>query len=291
MRGQTLKRFFLFAVLVALSVAAMRATVPERVRLTPFESKIKDLAAPVQVGLTWLGRQVYHLASFPLSMAQAAKKLQGREEEVARLQSEVIRLAEFELENQRLTALLNYRKTMVGQYDFIAAAVIGRDPGNWFGTITLNRGARDGVTENMTVLTPEGLVGRTVFVSQSTCEVLMVTDPRSGVGALVQENRAPGIVEGTAASAGLARMIHIPNGAEVAFGQVVVTSGIGSIFPKGIPVGTVAGIKSEPSGLFKSADIQPFAPLDRLEEVLVVTVVNRVYSETIQRQQAYCPGQ
>jgi rod shape-determining protein MreC len=216
-------------------------------------------------------------------MVQAAKKLQGLEEEVARLQSEVIRLSEFELENQRLTALLNYRQTMVRQYDFIAATVIGRDPGNWFGTITLNRGARDGVMENMTVLTPEGLVGRTISVSQATCEVLLITDPRSGVGALVQENRAPGIVDGTAASAGLAKMVHIPNGAEVVFGQAVVTSGIGSIFPKAIPVGTVVGIKSEPSGLFKSADIQPYAPLDRLEEVLVVTVVNRVYSETVQR--------
>ena len=283
MRSQTIRRFFLLAILVALTLAAMRVTVPERVSLTPFEAKVKDIVAPVQVGLTWLGRQVYHLASLPVSMVQAAKKLQGLEEEVARLQSEVIRLAEFELENQRLTALLNYRQTMVRQYDFIAATVIGRDPGNWFGTITLNRGSRDGITENMTVLTPEGLVGRTIFVSQDTCEVLLITDPRSGVGALVQENRAPGIVEGTAASAGLAKMVHIPNGSEVVFGQVVVTSGIGSIFPKAIPVGTVLGIKSEPSGLFKSADIQPYAPLDRLEEVLVVTVVNRVYSETGQR--------
>jgi len=138
----------------------------------------------------------------------------------------------------------------------------------------VNRGSGDGVAENMTVLIPEGLVGRVVAVSAATCEVLLFTDPRSGVGSLVQDTRTPGIIEGTAGSLGLARMIHIPNDAPVEAGQAVVTSGLGSVFPKGIPVGEIAGLRNESSGLFKSADIRPYADLNRLEEVLIVTRVH-----------------
>jgi rod shape-determining protein MreC len=75
----------------------------------------------------------------------------------------------------------------------------------------------------------------------------------------------------------MARIIHIPNDAQVTEGQVVVTSGLGSIFPKGIPVGTIAGVSEESAGLFKRADIRPFADMNQLEEVLIVT---KVYPET-----------
>lgn len=280
MRWVTFKRLVLLAILVAFALTAMRITVPERARLTSLELKIKDTLAPVQGGLTWLGRKVYHLASLPAAMVNAANTNARLEREVARLQGEVIKLSEYELENQRLSNIIGYRQVVLKRYDFITASVIGRDPGNWFGTVTLNKGSSDGVRENMTVLTPEGLVGRVIASSAATSEVLLITDPRSGVGALIQEGRFPGIVEGTAASSGLARMVHIPNGASIEDGQVVITSGVGSIFPKGIPIGTVAGIRKEPSGLFKNADIQPFAQLSKLEEVLLIT---KVYPETANR--------
>jgi len=272
-RWVTARRLFLLAVLVAAALAAMRITVPERARLTPVESVFRDAIAPVQIGLTWLGKQANHLISFPVSMYRAGERNQALEEEVARLESQVIQLNEFKLENERLTSLLGYKQVMAKTYNLLAASVVGRDPGNWFGTITLDRGINDGVKENMTVLTPEGLVGRVVSVSSATCEVLLITDPRSGVGSLIQDNRTSGIVEGITASSGMTRMIHIPNNAPVEVGQAVITSGLGSIFPKNIPVGRIAEIRSEPSGLFNSADVRPFADLSRLEEVLIIVGV------------------
>ncbi|MCL6636059.1 MAG: rod shape-determining protein MreC [Peptococcaceae bacterium] len=273
MRWVTVKRLFFLIVLLAVTLAALRVTVPERARPAPLEARFRDVLEPLQAGLSWLGRQARHLVSFPVSMIGAAERSRALEQEVARLESEIIQLNEYRMESQRLAALLNYRQVMAQKYSFLPAAVVARDPGNWFGTVTLNRGAADGVKENMTVLTPEGLVGRVVAVSSATCEVLLITDPRSGVGALIQDTRTPGIVEGTAGSSGMARMIHISNDAPVEEGQVVVTSGIGSVFPKGIPVGAIAAIRNEASGLFKSADIRPFAGLNRLEEVLIVTHV------------------
>jgi rod shape-determining protein MreC len=273
LRWVTAKRLFLLAVLVAVTLAAMRFTVPERTRLSTMESKFRDIIAPVQTGLTWVGRQGRYIISLPVSMVGAAARIQALEQEVERLESEKIQYNEYLIENQRLSALLDYKNVMAKEYNFVIASVVGRDPGNWFGTLTLNRGSREGIIENMSVLTPDGLVGRVTAVSDSTCEVLMVTDLRSGVGSLVQDTRTPGIVEGTAGTSGVARMIHIPNNASLEVGQAVVTSGQGSLFPKGIPVGRINSIQNEPSGLFLSAEIIPFANLKNLEEVMIVTFV------------------
>lgn len=273
MRWVTAKRLLFLAVLVAVTLAAIRVTIPERTRLTSVESKFRDVLAPVQTGMAWVGRQGRYIVSLPVSMVGAAARSQALEQEVERLESEKIQYNEYLIENQRLSALLDYKKVMAGNYNFAIASVIGRDPGNWFGTLTLNRGSSEGIKENMSVLTPEGLVGRVIAVSASTCEVLMITDPRSGVGSLVQDTRTPGIVEGVAGASGIARMIHIPNNAPVEAGQAVITSGQGSLFPKGIPVGRINNIQNEPSGLFLSAEISPFANLNSLEEVMIVTFV------------------
>lgn len=277
MRWVTAKRLFFLAILLTVTLAAMRLTMPERDWPAPLESKFRDVLAPVQSGLTWFGREARNLVSLPVSLVRAAERNRALEQEVARLESEIIRLNEYRLENQRLSELLNYEQHVAQKYDFLTASVVARDPGNWFGTVTLNRGFNNGVRENMTVLTPEGLVGRVVSVSASTCEVLLITDPRSGVGALVQDTRTPGIVEGIAGGLGVARMIHISNDAPVKEGQAVMTSGLGSIYPKGIPIGEITGVHKESSGLFKSADILPYADLNRLEEVLIV---KKVFSET-----------
>ncbi len=271
MRWVTAKRLLFLVVLIAVTLAAMRATVPERTRLTPLGSKFRDVIAPVQTGLTWVGRQVHYLISFPVSMVGATVRSQALEQEIERLESEIIQLNEYKMENQRLTGLLNYKQVMAQKFNLLAASVISRDPGNWFGIVTLNRGTNDGVQENMTVLTPEGLVGRVVSVTASTCQVLLITDPSSGVGSLVQDIRTPGIVEGVDGRTMTARMIHIPNNAPVEVGQAVVTSGSGSVYPKGIPVGEITSIRNEPSGLFLSAEIRPYANLNNLEEVLIVT--------------------
>lgn len=271
------KRLFFLIVLIAFTLAAIRLTTPDPARLTPLSSKFRDVLAPAQSGLTWLSRQVSFVVSLPVSMFGAVERSHALEQEVERLQNEIIRLNEYKAENQRLTDLLNYKQVVPQQYDLLVASVIARDPGNWFATVTLNRGSSDGVRENMTVLTPKGLVGRIIAVTNTNCEVLLISDPRSGVGSLVQETRTPGIVEGTVGTSGMARIIHIPNDAQIAEGQVVVTSGLGSIFPKGIPVGTIASVRAESAGLFKTADIHLFAPMNQLEEVFIVT---RVYPES-----------
>ena len=270
MRWFSTRRVLLVVALVLAAFVVMRLTPPDTIRPTVPDNVFRDVLAPVQSGLTWIGVQANSIITWPVTIFKAGMYNQSLEEEVALLKSQVIQIEELRLENERWAALLDFKLTMAGSHEMIAARVVGRDPGNWFGSITLNRGSRDLIRENMAVTTPDGLVGRVVSVSNSTCEVLLITDPRSGVGALIQETRTAGIVEGTTVSSGMTTMIHIPNSVEVTAGQVVITSGFGSIYPKNLPIGSIIDIYSEPSGLFNSADVRPFADLSRLEEVLII---------------------
>ena len=270
MRWVTARRMALIVALVLAALVLMRLTPPENFRLDLPGAVVRDVLAPAQTGFSWLGERANYLLTWPATIFKAGMYNQSLEEEVAALKSQVIQLDELRQENERLTALLDFKQTMAVSYEMIAAKVISRDPGNWFGNITLNRGAHDQIAENMAVMTTDGLVGRVISVSNNTCQVLLITDPRSGVGALIQETRTSGIVEGTTVTSGMTTLIHIPNSVEVEAGQVVITSGFGSIYPKNLPIGSIVSIYSEPSGLFNSAEVQPFADLSRLEEVLII---------------------
>ncbi|HHW44666.1 MAG TPA: rod shape-determining protein MreC [Desulfotomaculum sp.] len=267
------RKLFFLAVLVVLTLYVMRATAFGRTLTPPLESAFRDLLAPLEQVSTWLGRGVRDAFTYPVSLINTARREQDLAREVARLEGELRQANEYRLENERLKKLLDYRDGPAAGagMQVTAAAVVGRDPGNWFSTLTLNKGSRDGLRENMTVLAPQGLVGRVIAVSDHTATVLLITDPRSGVSALIQDTRTPGLVEGTAGGAGLLHMIHIPNDQPVQKGQVVVTSGMSSIFVRGVPVGEITDVKRDPTGLFFEAGVKPFVDFNRLEEVLVVT--------------------
>lgn len=254
-------------------LALMNYTESGRVRVSPMESVLRDILAPVQ-GLTMsLGHRLRGLVSFPFTLYNAAEENQLMKKKVDDLEKTVRQNNEISSENERLKKLLDFKTTVAPAVGFevAGAAVIGRDPGNWFGIITINKGTSQGLRPNMTVINEQGLVGRITSVSGNTSEVLLITDPRSGVSALIQETRAPGMVEGVASFPGQVRMVHIPVETETSKEQVVVTSGFGSMYPKGIPIGWVQDSGREPSGLFNSAMIVPFVDFNRIEEVLVVT--------------------
>ncbi len=193
-------------------------------------------------------------------------------DKIMELEGQLKLYGELESENERLKTLLDFDSIIspVMGYNLTTASVIGRDVSNWFSVITLNKGSAHGFKVNMVVLNQQGLVGRIISVTQQTSDVLLITDPRSGVAALVQENRAPGMVEGVASALGNLKMVHIPLGSELNTGQVVISSSFGSLFPKGIPIGKITAIEQDPSGLFINASITPFADINKLEEVMII---------------------
>ena len=182
------------------------------------------------------------------------------------LQRRIDQLEEQALETQRLQGLLAMRETSLAK--FVAARVVGKDATNWFKTILIDRGTQAGLRRNLPVVAPDGLVGRVVEVTPSTAKVQLITDPVSASGALMQRTRVTGIVTGNLGT-GL-RVRYLPLLADVVVGDEVVTSGMGGVFPKGIPVGRVTAVERKSGALFQEAALQPKVDLGRLEEVLIV---------------------
>ena len=152
------------------------------------------------------------------------------------------------------------------------ATVVGRDLGTWTSTIIINRGTADGITKEMPVVTPQGLVGNVVSVYTNAAKVQLILDARSAVGTLVQrpESRVAAIVEGSSTTQLMPRMVNIARDADIIKGDKLITSGFGGIYPKGLLIGEVVDIVNEEGGLLKYAILKPAVDFDRLEEVFVI---------------------
>ncbi|MDH5740927.1 MAG: rod shape-determining protein MreC [Nitrospira sp.] len=199
--------------------------------------------------------------------------LQGVEEdnrqlrrEVDLLQEQNAQLRESAAATERLAALLEFKKQALPT--LVAAQVIGRDTGNWYKTIILNKGTSDGLQSDQGVITPAGVVGRVVKTTSSTAVVLLLTDPNNAIAGLIQRTRDEGIIEGT--THGVARLKYVPLLSTAKPGDRVVTSGLVGGFPRGLAIGTITRIDKEDEALFQSAELSPEVDPNRVEEVLVI---------------------
>lgn len=188
--------------------------------------------------------------------------------QIAQLQSKAA-------ETDRLAALLNFKQAHA-DVPMLAARVIGASADTVSQTIYLDRGEREGVRKNMGVITPDGVVGKVIEAYGNTSQVLLLTDKDSGVGAMLAESRAQHPVGGTGEA--VLSMKYVPNEDDsVKTGEAVLTSGMDRIFPRGLPVGTVAEIKG--GNPFKQIRIKPSADLNRLEEVIVLLTLRPLESK------------
>jgi len=173
-------------------------------------------------------------------------------------------------ENARLRAQLAWQQRTAWQVK--PARVISRDPANWWRTVQIDLGSRDGVRTNAPVLTPEGLVGRVTAVGLTRSQIVLLGDPNCRVAAVVEnERRDTGILmNASPLDADLVELNFLARNADVKPGQAVSTSGLGEVFPKGIPVGTVVDARPVEFGLYTQVRVKLAANLGGLEEVWVL---------------------
>ena len=214
------------------------------------------------VGEAWRG-WAFHRETY-----EENRRLEGR---VRQLETELQARSFQAQEGQRLRELLGLRQAV--PMDTIAAQVVGRDGVPWFRTLTLDRGEADGITLDAPVMSPTGVVGRVFAVGPHAARVQVLLDRDGAAGVLVERSRVPGVVSGQVSSqaAGAEDLVlkYVPERSDVVVGDVVVTSGMEGIYPKGLVVGRVQLVGAA-SGLFRDIRVEPSARFDRLEEVLVV---------------------
>jgi rod shape-determining protein MreC len=178
-------------------------------------------------------------------------------------------LRDVEQEVNRLRKALEYRQR--SEFKLVPAEVIARDSSTWWRTVTINRGKQDGLDTDMSVLTEEGLVGKTTTVSQNVSVVLLISDENCKVASSVEGTREQGIVTGERVTGGLAPMLDLnflTKQADLKPGQKAYTSGVGGVFPSGLLIGTVRSFRVRE--LDGQAKLAPAVDLSRLQDVFVV---------------------
>jgi rod shape-determining protein MreC len=201
------------------------------------------------------------------------KRIFIREEENTRLKAEIRSLLEEHqkyqetlLENRRLQELLSMKEKE--QKYITTARVIARGTDQWSNTFILDKGGSDGVTKDMTAITPKGLVGKIVEVSTSSSSLLLLTDLNLSVAVRLQGSRREGILSGT--GLGKCQLKYIPLEEEVKVGEAVITSGLDSLFPQGIPVGFVSKVDKKGTGLFQNIEVNPSEDNAEVEEIGII---------------------
>jgi len=185
--------------------------------------------------------------------------------QVAGLRSENEQVEEIRLENERLRRLLAFRES--ADLSAIPAEIIGEDSSGWSRTVLLNKGTDDGIVLGAPVVVTEGVVGRVVRAGAGEARVLLVTDPSSSVGALVQRSRSRGVVRGNSDDLHFEFVLRDD---DIVVGDRIVTSGMGMSFPKGLLLGKAEIVYQERFGMFQTIEMKPAVDFSRLEEVLVL---------------------
>ena len=198
--------------------------------------------------------------------------LQRVEQENLTLRQEVqtlqIRLQQERAEAQRtdnLRQLLELRER--AQLDTTAAEVIAGPASPEFQTVTIDKGSSDGLATDMAVISPAGVVGRVILPSRRASKVQLLIDVNAAAGALIERTRVQGVVVG--AGSGMLKMRYVPGTADVKTGDLVVTSGIDGIYPKGFVIGTI-DVVAGGVGEYHEINVRPAVDFARLEEVLIV---------------------
>lgn len=254
-----------FSVVAAIAVLSLLATgtgVPAFLKtpavevLTPVLGVLQVIVSPISGLVEGVGRTG--------SMAEENAALRAQLEKAI---SEANALREAGEENRQLRALLNFERDNPGR-EYLAGRIIANDPNGLIRSVIIDRGSEQGVQKGMVVVVDRGMVGRVMTVYPRAAKVLLTTDASSAVNGVVQRSRVQGVAVGR--PDGTLALRYVDKDADVKEGDVVITSGLGGGFPRGITIGTVKRVTNEDQASFKEVQVTPAATSGPLEIALVM---------------------
>jgi rod shape-determining protein MreC len=231
-----------------------------------WSSGLLEIAAPLQKTLELPIDMARDLVSGYLTLVNVNDENQRLRERIAQLEEENVQFREALLEGGRLQRIVEMR----GQFEtpMRPGQVVGEDVSLWFRSVLLDRGRQDDIRAGMPVVTDRGLVGLVTATTPHTARVMLLPDRQSAVDGIVQRSRAKGIVRGS----GTERLefTFLVRGDDVREGDVVITSGVGGVYPKGLRIGEVVQVDVDEDRLLHTATLKPVVDFGRLEQVFVM---------------------
>ncbi len=226
------------------------------------------VASPVERVAHGSGLATRHLWFNYADLRHTRQQNLALQSEVARLRQEQAAFAEDAAEGRRLQTLLAFKQHYIATT--VAAQVIGTSGSDRSHVLWIDKGSDDGLKSEQPVITPDGVVGKLRDVMPHTAQLLLISDPNSGAGVILASTRMRGIIRGTAA--GEVQINNLTADQRIKPGEAIITSGGDQVFPRGLPVGTIASIAPDPQHQpYTAISIKPAANLRQLEEVLVIT--------------------
>jgi rod shape-determining protein MreC len=268
--------YIVLAVVVFLIFVVVGLRLGSPAVVSPIKYFFVDFTGYLQKGLSGPSKWGRKLWQSYVALQDVESENKALRQEVAQLQEELGRYREALIANTRLKRLLGIKEEAGATV--VTANVVGVDIAPWLATITVDQGRKDGIKPGMIVLSGAGVAGQIMESSLHFSKILLLSDYNSAVAALVQRNRARGIIKG--AGEGQCYLAYVEKGVDVEVGDRIITSGTDRIFPKGLLIGKVSSVtEGSISDLFQVIAVTPAVDLKRIEEVVII-VTNRPFVES-----------
>jgi len=269
-RVRPIKQFLLVLILALLFGSLIIPAMGRREMTLPHKF-IFEILGTAQAGVTGILSYCGGLWDDYIVLLNVRDENKRLRDEIKKHQVTNIKYREAVATNFRLSKLLDLKETLPPPT--LTAQIVGRDPSQWFKTFSIDRNSSDGITKGMPVVTVEGVVGHVLEGSSHYAKVLQANDPNSAIEVLIQNTRVQGIIKGTGTGY---RLHYVVKNNEVNPGDQLVTSGLGGVFPKGLPVGTISKVVSNRRGMFLDIDVTPAIDFSKLENVIVIMKSNQL---------------
>ncbi|WP_251861813.1 rod shape-determining protein MreC [Clostridium sp. Marseille-Q2269] len=265
--------------IIVLSVAflVLITQSADRGKMSFVESGIGSVVNPVQGVFYKINKKIRNSIGFVLNIPDVKKESVELRAENSKLKSQLAEYSSLKSENDRLRKMLNF-KNQRSEYDYVGADVIGKSGGNYLDEFTINKGTKDGIAKGMIAITNEGLVGQVIITGGNWAKVQSLSNENLAVSAMVDSTKEnSGIVKGYKDNQNniLAKLYFLPIDSKIKNKDVILTSGLGGMYPKGIRIGEVTSVEVDKGKVMKNATIKPYVDLTKMEEVFIVVPKNK----------------
>lgn len=275
-----IKKFWIWVLLIFFLFFLISLNREKSGNWNPLERVIVEITTPFQKLANATINTTRNTWFKYFELINARKENIRLKEQIISLKTENYRDQELLATHRRLQKLLQFAETT--DQAVMAAQVIGRDPSGLFQSVIINKGKTSGLSVNMPVVNEDGIVGRIVSVSNNYSKVLLLIDQNSAVDCIIQRSRDTGIVKGLTSDTCI--MDYVLKTSDIRVEDIIITSGIGGIFPKGVPVGKVNDIKDPSDELFREVKIKPFVDFSKLEEILIILMEDPLADYTKEKE-------
>jgi rod shape-determining protein MreC len=260
------RSIIMVAVAAIIIIVIIAVTSVDRERVSAPESLVGSIIKPATGAVTAIVNSIRNSVTGIAEYRSLKDANRTLNEQIISLRAQAREMEALRQENQRLREMLDFKDTH-SEFDLIGCSVVGKSPDNTSSIFIINKGADNGIMRSMPVVTNNGLVGQVIDAGSNWAKVLPLNDQRSSVSVMVNRTRDTGILKG---DINFVLTGSVSPEAAVVEGDDVVTSGMGGIYPKGLFVGKITGIRTGDSQLLKTIRVEPAVDFDKVEEVFVL---------------------